>query len=304
MENIILESLKYIEENINEPMNEAGISSHAGYSEFHFSRIFKKQMGISVMEYVKQRRLIKASDDILQGMKIIDVTVKYGYESHSGFTRAFKNEYGFSPALLRAFRFQADYLKGGNYMSHVFMKSTDIHASKEELYHILVIVMKENKLDCNMEKLAKAYEFACNAYSGLHRYSGDEYVTHPLNVSVLLAEMEADQDTIIAGMMCDVLARTKVTVKDLKKVFSDAAVDIIEKADRFNGNFTDAPEEVILVKLAERLHNMRTLEFMDKDKWKQKAKKTLELISSLSRKINNEKLKAELNDLAIKYYLE
>ena len=300
----IFKSLKYIEDNINEPIDVADVSNKAGYSVFHFSRMFKKQMGMSIMEYVKQRKLIKASDDILQGMKIIDVTVKYGYESHSGFTRAFKKEFDISPSLLRLFKYQTDYFEGGNSMSHAFMKNTDVHASKEELYNILLNTIKENDLNCNLKEIKKGYEFACKAYNGQLRYSDDEYVTHPINVAILLAEMEANEDTILAGMLCDVLNKTNVTVEDLMNGFPNKVVEILKKVKGFTISSDEISEEVIMVKSAERLHNMRTIDFMDSDKWKQKAKETLEVFSSLINNKNHEKMKAELNDLSMKYIID
>jgi len=113
------------------------------------------------MEYVKERRLIKASEEIANGKKIIDAALEYGYESHSGFTKAFKNKFGFSPALLRALSFQISCL-GGNYnMSHVFMKNIDIHATKEELYELLKTAINKNMLKYGQDKIKKAYEFAC-----------------------------------------------------------------------------------------------------------------------------------------------
>lgn len=302
LKTIIFDSLKYIEENINESITAKAVAENAGYSLYYFSRMFKKQMGLSIMEYVKDRRLIKASEEISNGKKIIDIALDYGYQSHSGFTKAFKNKFGFSPSLLRAFRFQINCLGGNSNMSHVFMKNTDVHAIKEELYDLLATTINENMLEYDQEKIKKAYEFACKAHNGKKRYSGDDYVTHPINVSILLSEMEASEEAVIAGLLHDIiLEKSNISLEEVRKEFSHRIVNIIEGVSKFNENEAIKDEDVIIVKLADRLHNMRTLEFIDKIRWKEKAKETLDIFSPLAAKLNNEKLIAELNDLSVKY---
>ncbi|MGY0371984.1 HD domain-containing protein [Clostridium sp. JNZ J1-5] len=295
-------SLKFIEKNINESITIEDVAKDAGYSLYYFSRVFKKQMGLSVMEYVKERRLIKASEEISNGNKIMDVALNYGYQSHSGFTKAFKNKFGFSPVLLRALSFQIKCL-GGNYnMDHVFMKSTAIHASKEELYKLLVIAINDNSLKYEQKKIRKAYELACIAHNGKKRYSGDDYVTHSINVAILLLELGASEEAIIAGLLHDVLQeKSNAWLEEIKKVFSDRIVTIIKNVTKFTGDEAAIDEDVIMVKLAERLHNMRTIEFMDKGRWKEKAKETIDIFSPIAAKLNNEKVMAELNDLSLRY---
>lgn len=302
LKTIIFDSLKYIEENINEPIMAKDVAKNAGYSLYYFSRMFKKQMGLSIMEYVTERRLIKASEEISNGKKIIDVALDYGYQSHSGFTKAFKNKFGFSPVLLRAFRFQINCL-GGNYnMSHVFMKNTAVHATKEELFELLVKAINENMLEYNQQKIKKAYEFACLAHNGKKRYSGDDYVTHPINVAILLSEMGASEEAVIASLLHDIiLEKTNMSLEEIRKEFSHKIVNIIKGVRKFNGNIDMKDEDVIMVKLAERLHNMRTIEFMDEVRWKEKAKETLDIFSPIAANLNNKKLVAELNDLSVKY---
>ena len=151
------------------------------------------------MEYVRKRRLIRASEDILGGRKVLDAALDWGYQSHSGFTKAFTGEFGFPPALLRGFRMQMTEIQGGNAMSHVFLEQTGGHESKEELYDRLWASIEEHGLDYERGRIEKAYEFACRAHEGQKRYSGDEYVTHPINVAILLTEMEGDEDTVVSG---------------------------------------------------------------------------------------------------------
>lgn len=81
-------------------------------------------MNMTVMEYVNKRRLIRASEDIVSGEKVIDAAMKYGWQSHSGFTRAFTKEFHFSPSLLKAMLYEMSVLQGGNGMNHVFLEAT------------------------------------------------------------------------------------------------------------------------------------------------------------------------------------
>ncbi len=300
---LIINSLMFIENNLSEPIDLETIAGNMSYSAYHFSRLFKSHMGISVMDYVKQRKLIKASNDILNGTKIIDVAIYNGYESHSGFTKAFKNEFGFSPSLLRALKLQLECFKGGNAMNHVFMKQTDIHATKEELYEILTLVIKEKKLGYSFDRIEKGYAFACETYEGIKRYSGDEYITHPLNVAIILAEMETEVDLVIAGMLCDAMLKTNLSEEEIEYETTDKVKDILIQAKQFDARSIDdiMMEEVVLLKLAERLHNMRTVEFMNEKECKEKAEETLKLFMPICNKIGNSKLKLELNDLALKY---
>lgn len=302
LKTIIFDSLKYIEENINESITAKAVAENAGYSLYYFSRMFKKQMGLSIMEYVKDRRLIKASEEISNGKKIIDIALDYGYQSHSGFTKAFKNKFGFSPSLLRAFRFQINCLGGNCNMNHVFMKNTDVHAKKEELYDLLITSINKNMLEYNLEKIKKAYEFACLAHNGKKRYSGDDYVTHPINVAILLSEMEASEEAVIAGLLHDIiLEKTNLSLEEVTKKFSDRITNIIIDVTKFSKNIDTKDEDAIMVKLADRLHNMRTIEFIDKNLWIEKAKETIDIFSPIAANLNNEKLLAELNDLSVKY---
>jgi GTP pyrophosphokinase len=299
---VIMKSLRFIENNLEGQLNIVDIASYLGYSEYHFSRMFKSQMEVSVMEYVKRRKLIKASNALIEGGKIIDVAFQYGWLSHSGFTKAFKQEFGISPALLKAMIMQIDCL-GGNTMNHVFMGQTEEHATKEQLYEILKEACAKNESTIDVKKLEKVYEAACIFYEGKTRYSGDEYITHPLNVSIILTQMEAGENAICAGLLCDVLQKTEISVEELKSKVHGHVANIVIRLKDFDAkqiNISDS-EEVIMVKLAERLHNMRTIEFMDENMKTVKAKETIDLFLPIARRIGNEKLVEELNDLALKY---
>lgn len=160
---IITESLVYIEKNLKKKLSIGEIADYVGYSKFYFSRIFKQEMNISVMEYVKERKVICASEDILQGNKILDVAIEYGWESYSGFIKAFKNYYGFSPSLLYAMNLEIIHLGGSDMSSYVFYEKTDEHMLKEELFELLERKMIENKLDTT--ELGIVYNFCKKSYA-------------------------------------------------------------------------------------------------------------------------------------------
>ena len=88
---VITESLNYIENNIKNKITIVEIAGNAGYTKFYFSRLFKQEMKVSVMEYVRERKLIYATREILNGNKILDVAIEYGWESHSGLCNEIRN---------------------------------------------------------------------------------------------------------------------------------------------------------------------------------------------------------------------
>lgn len=284
--------LKYIEEHLEESLNIKRLAEIAGYSEYHFIRMFKRYTNETVMEYVCRRRLIRACEDILLGMRIIDVAIKYGWQSHSAFSKSFNREFGFPPSLLKTMKLEIDCI-GGGYMNHIFLQTTKIGMSKEELLELLEETMDKNSIAFAPKKLSEVFKVACNAYKDKKRYSGEEYVTHPINVSILLAELGAEQDIILAGMFCDV--STKGNDANLENELPYDIWNIVKRIDNQESN------EVILIKLAERLHNMRTIDYIDENKKVAKAKETIEIYMPLARKINNQKLIDELNNLAYKY---
>lgn len=186
-------------------------------------------------------------------------------------------------------------------MNHVFMKNTPIHAGKEELYHILLNSINDNKLICDEKRINEAYEIACLAHKGKVRYSNDAYVTHSMNVAILLAEMSANEEVILAGLLNNInLEEMNTHIKDKGYAFPDKVFNILQDLSNFNVD-SEATEEVVMIKIAERLHNMRTIEFMDENRWREKAKETLEIFLPIAVKLNNEKMIAELKDLSIKY---
>lgn len=297
---IITESLVYIEKNLKQKISIEEIADYVGYSKFYFSRMFKQEMNISIMEYVKERKVICALESILQGNKILDVAIEYGWESHSGFIKAFKSYYGFSPSLLYAMNLEIINLGGRNMRNYTFYEKTDEHMSKEDLFKLLERKMTENKLDTT--ELGTVYNFCQKSYANKKRYSGDEYITHLLNVSLLLVQIGSEVNVVYAGMFCDVFRKTDVLIDDIKKYLPKDVAQIIIRLRGYDiekDGLKD--EECAVIKMAERLHNMRTIEYMEESEKKRRAKETISIFMPVARKLKNEKVINELNNLSIKY---
>ena len=292
---IITESIVYIEKNLKQKISIEEIADYVGYSKFYFSRMFKQEMNISIMEYVKERKVICALESILQGNKILD-----GWESHSGFIKAFKSYYGFSPSLLYAMNLEIIHLGGRNMRNYAFYEKTDEHMSKEDLFKLLERKMTENKLDTT--ELGTVYNFCQKSYANKKRYSGDEYITHLLNVSLLLVQIGSEVNVVYAGMFCDVFRKTDVLIDDIKKYLPKDVAQIIIRLRGYDiekDGLKD--EECAVIKMAERLHNMRTIEYMEESEKKRRAKETISIFMPVARKLKNEKVINELNNLSIKY---
>ncbi|MBR6537087.1 MAG: helix-turn-helix domain-containing protein [Lachnospiraceae bacterium] len=290
--------LDYMEAHLEEKLTNAQLAELAGYSEYHFLQLFKAYTGETVMEYLCRRRLFRAMDDLVAGSKIIDVAFRYGFESHSAFSRAFKREFGFSPSFLRTLRLELDCI-GGNCMEQIFLNSTKLGTPKGELFAGLKELLKKNDVVVEEAVLDEVYGVACKVYEGKCRYCRDEFVTHTINVAMLLADMGADADTILAGLFSDISERNEEM--DLEAELPENVWNVVKNIDLWHTDRDSCPEEVLLIKLAERLHNMRTIEYLAEEKRAKKAKETLELYLPLARKVNNQKLLEELNDLGRKY---
>lgn len=293
----VIKGVLYIQEHLGEALTVKDIAFFVGYSEYYYERVFKQSMGMGVMEYVKEQRLQQAWKQIQDGEKIITVAFRYGYQSHSGFTKAFKQRFGISPSLVKAMNVQLQYVKGVE-----FMKRNDL--KKEGLLKYFMEQLKENKITEDMGMVQDVYEFAERVYRGMKRYSGEEYITHMLQIALLLVKMEADFSVILAGMFCDSLKKTNVTKYELEQHLSDKVIALIVKANDFSINIKEKQEiseEVILIKLAERLHNMQTLEYMEEGRRREKAMETMEWFLPLARELGNDMLCIELNKLSLQY---
>lgn len=170
-----------------------------------------------------------------------------------------------------------------------------------------------------IEIVKKAYNYADNLHSGQIRQSGEPYITHPLNVAYILADMHADGDTICAGLLHDTLEDTNITKEDISHDFNKNVANLVDgvtklaklnfssKQDQNYANtrkiITGITEDVriIIIKLADRLHNMRTLEFKSEFKQKENALETMEIFVPLAYYIGAYRIKSELEDLSLRY---
>ncbi len=171
----------------------------------------------------------------------------------------------------------------------------------------------------DVEQVRRAYVFSREAHAGQLRVSGDAYIVHPITVAGILADMEMDTATIVAGLLHDVVEDTPVTLEDLRRAFGPEVADLVdgatkldrltartraeEQAENFRKMFLAMARDVrvVLIKLADRLHNMRTLGHLDPARQRRMAEETLEIFAPLAHRLGIFRFKWELEDLALRY---
>lgn len=183
----------------------------------------------------------------------------------------------------------------------------------------LIEKIKKYANDVDVSLVEKAYYFGKKAHDGQFRRSGEPYFIHPVAVANILCDMELDIETIIAGLLHDVVEDTKYTYEDIEREFSKEIADLVDgvtklgqikyqskedtQAENLRKMFLAMAKDirVILIKLADRLHNMRTLKYMPPEKAKYKAKETLEIYGGIANRLGISMIKWELEDLALRY---
>ena len=213
-----------------------------------------------------------------------------------------------------------DHTKGLAVVDGHAVKSQEDYEDPNRLYDMLIARIRKYHPSTDVSMIEKAYKLAVKAHGDQRRKSGEPYIIHPLWVAIILADLEMDKETIAAGMLHDVVEDTKFTEEDIRREFGDEVallVDGVTKLGRlsYSSDKLEVQAEnlrkmflamakdirVIIIKLADRRHNMRTLQFMTPAKQKEKAKETMDIYAPIAQRLGISKIKTELDDLALKY---
>lgn len=188
----------------------------------------------------------------------------------------------------------------------------------EQEFEKLLETIKNNQIDGDLDMLKLAYDFALDAHEGQNRASGEPYIMHPLATAQKLAEMKLDLTTITAGLLHDIPEDTKLTLQDLNKNFGQDVAKLVEGitklgklkyrgmeryAENLRKMFVAMSDDirVVLIKFADRLHNLKTLDALPADKQFRIAQETLEIYAPIADRLAIGQIKGELEDLAFKY---
>lgn len=184
----------------------------------------------------------------------------------------------------------------------------------------MIATIRAYRPTTDLSEIEKAYKIASKAHEGQKRKSGEPYIIHPLCVAIILAELELDKETIVAGILHDVVEDTVMTREEIAKEFSeevallvdgvtkltqlDLSQDKIEvQAENLRKMFLAMAKDirVILIKLADRLHNLRTMQYQSPAKQIEKSRETMDIYAPLAHRLGISKIKVELDDLSMQY---
>jgi guanosine-3',5'-bis(diphosphate) 3'-pyrophosphohydrolase len=183
----------------------------------------------------------------------------------------------------------------------------------------LLRIMRASRPSDNLDLVRKAYDYSQRIHAGQARASGEPYLVHPLSVAVVLAEMKMDPVAVAAGLLHDSVEDTSVTIVDIRKEFGEQVAHIVEGVTKISQiDFASREEQqaenlrkmmlamvddirVVLIKLADRLHNMRTLEHLNPDRQQKIAKETLEIYAPIAHRLGMGKIRGELEDLGFRH---
>ena len=187
-------------------------------------------------------------------------------------------------------------------------------------YENLINRLKTYINDIDIDMIKKAYQYAKDKHEGDKRRTGEDYITHSLNVAYILSTINADASTIKAGILHDIIEKNKATKEEIEEEFGSDVASLVNGITKINKiSFTSATSDamvtnerkiligltedvrVIFIKLADRLHNMRTLWALPEDRQKAKAKETLDLLIPIAHRLGMNKIKSELEELCLRY---
>ncbi|RKW34874.1 MAG: bifunctional (p)ppGpp synthetase/guanosine-3',5'-bis(diphosphate) 3'-pyrophosphohydrolase, partial [Leptotrichia sp.] len=192
-----------------------------------------------------------------------------------------------------------------------------INKTSKELLQQLFDRIKKNNLDVDTEEISQAFTLANESHIGQKRKSGENYILHPVEVAEILVDLKMDTDTIVAGILHDVVEDTLITLPDIEYIFGADVRKLVDGVTKLrNLPRTDSKKienirkmvvamsediRVVIIKLADRLHNMRTLKYMTPAKQLEKSKETLEIFATIAHRIGMSKIKTELEDISFRY---
>ena len=203
---------------------------------------------------------------------------------------------------------------------HNEISKPDDYTPAEELFAKLIETVKRYHPSSDLAVIEKAYHVADKMHEGQKRKSGEPYIIHPLCVAIILAELELDKETIVAGILHDVIEDTEMTYEDVSREFSeevailvdgvtkltqlDLSQDKIEiQAENLRKMFLAMAKDirVILIKLADRLHNLRTMQYQSPQKQIEKSRETMDIYAPIAHRLGISRIKIELDDLSMQY---